>query len=106
MRREGRTWSHPLVVLMASPNGGAETRFGIAASKTLGGAVVRNRAKRRLRAFLQNVEAQIVPGWDIVLIAREPLVKAGWTELTEALTALLDRAKLLIHEGHEETLKK
>jgi ribonuclease P protein component len=95
VRREGRTWSHPLVVLMACPNGGSETRIGVAAGKTVGGAVTRNRAKRRLRAFMQKVEAQAAPGWDVVLIARPPLIKARWLELSQALTDLLRRAKLI-----------
>ena len=99
VRREGRTWSHPLVVLIACPNGHEETRIGIAAGKTLGAAVVRNRAKRRLRAWVQKIEARVAGGWDIVLIARPPVVEVKWLELSEALTGLLNRAKLLLPEG-------
>jgi len=106
VRREGRTWSHPLVVLITCPNGETQSRVGVAAGKTLGGAVVRNRAKRRLRAYMQKVEAQTAPGWDLVLIARPPLVKAQWPELSEALTDLMRRAKILIHEGNEESRRK
>lgn len=94
VRREGRSWAHPLVVLIACPNGQAESRAGITAGKTVGNAVARNRAKRRLRAAARLAEAQIRPGWDVVLIARPPLVKAKWLEVTEALAQLLRRAKL------------
>ncbi len=94
VRREGRSWAHPLVVLIACPNGQPESRAGIAAGKTVGNAVARNRAKRRLRAVVRLAEAQILPGWDVVLVARPPLVKAKWPEVTEALAQLMRRAKL------------
>jgi ribonuclease P protein component len=46
-------------------------RIGYTASKKVGGAVVRNRAKRRLRALAREVLAPAArPGWDYVLIAR------------------------------------
>lgn len=99
VRREGRTWSHPLIVLIACPNGHQETQIGIAAGKTLGTAVVRNRVKRRLRALMQKIEVRVAAGWDIVLIARQPVVEVKWLELSEALTSLLQRAKLLSPEG-------
>ena len=46
-------------------------RVGFTASKKVGGAVARNRAKRRLRALVrQNLALAARPGWDYVLIAR------------------------------------
>ena len=45
--------------------------MGFTASKKVGGAVLRNRAKRRLRALADAVAPQQArPGWDYVLIAR------------------------------------
>ncbi len=98
VRREGRSWSHPLFVLIASPNGRPHVRIGIAAGKSVGNAVARNRAKRRLRAAIRAAGAQLRPGWDIVLIARPPLVAAPWPHITEALHSLLRRAALLQSE--------
>lgn len=95
VRREGRSWSHPLIVLIACANGLAESRFGIAASKTVGGAVKRNRAKRRLRAALQRTVDTLSIGWDVVLVARPGLPSAEWLEVVEALSQLLERARIL-----------
>jgi len=96
VRREGQSWSHPLVVLSACPNDRNETRLGITASKSVGGAVARNRAKRRLREAMrrQEKETGISGGWDIVLIARAPLVKAEWRKVIDTLNSLVQRSQM------------
>ncbi len=96
MRRDGRSWSHPLVVLIACRQTQPAARFGFAAGKSVGGAVVRNRAKRRLRAALRAELKQvaIAPEWDIVFIARAPITTATWAQLTAACHQLLLKAKL------------
>ena len=45
-------------------------RVGYTASKKIGNAVARNRAKRRLRAALHEARGLAQPGWDYVLVAR------------------------------------
>jgi len=95
VRREGRSWPHPLIVLIARANGLDETRIGVAASKSVGGAVARNRAKRRLREAARRAAPTLDNGWDIVLVARPDLPKAKWPDVTQSLSQLLRRAKLL-----------
>ena len=57
------------------PNGREVSRLGIAATRKLGGAVVRNRAKRLIReVFRRN---KIAPGFDIVVVPRRALLDAG-----------------------------
>lgn len=52
-------------------DGGSGARVGYTASKKIGNAVLRNRAKRRLRALVHEVLAgHARPGWDYVLVAR------------------------------------
>ena len=64
----------PAFVIQARPNGLEGMRVGFTCSKKVGNAVARNRAKRRLRATVQ----QVVPhhgqlGWDYVLIGRKAI---------------------------------
>ena len=95
VRRHGKSYAHPLVVLVARPNELALTRVGVAAGRSLGNAVERNRAKRRLRAAVHPFAASIPPGCDILFLARAPLAQASFDELTLALRSLLSRAKVL-----------
>ena len=95
VRHIGKSYAHPLIVLVSSPNLLPHTRFGITASKAVGSSVSRNRAKRRIRAAIQLHLPKIKAGWDVILIARAPLIEAEWSEICEALSDLLDRAKIL-----------
>lgn len=95
VRLTGKSWSHPLTVLVAGSNQLAHTRVGFVASKSVGGAVQRNRAKRRLRAELHALRTQIAPGWDLVLIARRPILECSAAALCTAMNELLSRAGLL-----------
>ena len=57
-------------------------RMGVTASKKVGNAVARNRAKRRMRALFRKLKCDHAPsGTDYVLVARHSLVQAAWTEL-------------------------
>jgi ribonuclease P protein component len=68
-------------------------RFGVTASRKVGGAVERNRAKRRLRALIREVFPKIGrAGMDYVLIARDEVLQRDFalmvTELKSAIEAL------------------
>ena len=99
--RSGKSYAHPLVVLFVLASEAPGVRVGVAAGRTVGNAVRRNRAKRLLRAAMQNLYPKIVPGFDLLLIARQPLFSATLTQTHEALFKLLSRARLLspTHDG-------
>ncbi|MCD6290894.1 MAG: ribonuclease P protein component [Anaerolineae bacterium] len=99
VRREGRSWVHPLVVLCVLPNGLSYSRFGFAVSRRIGSAVRRNRVKRRLREAVRSMQPQIQPGWDIVFIARPPIAEADYRQVVAACARLLRRAHLLKQDG-------
>lgn len=95
MRRLGESYAHPLVILIVSPNGLDKLRFGFAASKKIGKAVGRNRAKRVLRAAMRELHPLLTPGSDILLIARPAIIEASYQDVLRALNYLLDRAAKL-----------
>jgi len=94
-RRSGRSYPHRLVVLVARSNETERTRVGVTAGRTVGNAVKRNRAKRLLRAAMQSLVSLVRPGWDVILIARPPLVSSSSAEVREVLVTLLRRAELM-----------
>jgi ribonuclease P protein component len=82
-------------VLIALPNTDQVLRIGIAAGRSVGNAVKRNRSKRLLRASVHGMLSEIAPGWDVVLLAREPASTATYIQMKEALFSLLKRARLI-----------
>tara|TARA_B100000900_G_scaffold350976_1_gene317848 strand:+ start:344 stop:775 length:432 start_codon:yes stop_codon:yes gene_type:complete len=75
-------------------------RTGVTASKKVGNAVARNRAKRRMRALLRRLNpTHTLSGTDYVLVARHSLIEAGWAELTVDFSKAVKR----IHQKLNET---
>jgi ribonuclease P protein component len=95
VRRTGRSFADPLVVLVALPNDQGPTRFAVSAGRRIGNAVQRNRAKRLLREAVRAILQEVKPGWDVVLVARQPLPKAKFYEVEAAVRLLFSRANLL-----------
>ena len=92
-RREGRSWSNRLLVLIARPNGLEVSRVGFSVGKSIGGAVVRNRVKRRTREATRL--AQLQSGWDLVLIARKDASSADFSAIQSSVNNLLGRSGVL-----------
>jgi ribonuclease P protein component len=95
VRRDGKSYAHPLIVLVTQANQAAGIRVGIAAGKTTGSAVHRNRAKRLLREAMRTLLPSLASDWDLILIARPKLPSASIEDTRAALTDLLQRAGLL-----------
>jgi ribonuclease P protein component len=95
VRRFGKSYAHPLVVLYATSSGEPQSRVGVSAGRWVGGAVERNRAKRLLREAVRSLYSQILPGNDLLLIARAPLPEANLSATQTALLSVLQRAKLI-----------
>ncbi len=95
LQGQGTVRSNPLLVVRSRRTGLEETRFGLSTGRKLGGAVVRNRVRRRLREALRVMAPSFQPGWDVLIIARPPVIAADHEALTVALQSLLRRGGVL-----------
>ncbi len=99
----GRRWAAPGLVLQAFTREpeqsegrkkvpAATVRYGLTASKKVGSAVKRNRARRRLRALAEEIlSREGLPGTDYVLIARAATVERAFSDLRADLYQALSR---------------
>jgi ribonuclease P protein component len=95
VRRFGKSYAHPFIVLIALPNEMSYSRFGVGAGRSIGNAVQRNRAKRVLRETIRPLIPNISAGWDMVFLARRPMADARFSEISFVITSLLHQAELL-----------
>jgi len=87
--RSGQRRSSQQLVVFFRRNGLGRSRFGASVKRALGGAVVRNRIRRRIREILRLHRTEIPSGWDIVIHPRSSVARANFSELTAELLALL-----------------
>lgn len=92
----GQRRSSPQFTVFFRANAGARgvglnsiSRFGISVKKALGGAVVRNRIRRRIREILRCNRTEIPSGWDIVIHPRRSVEQTPFAPLQVELLRLL-----------------
>jgi ribonuclease P protein component len=95
VRQSGKSYAHPLLVLCCLPNQEVFSRCGFTVSRRIGKAVERNRARRRISEAVRLLWDMVVPGWDMVWVARPGINKAEFSELQSVCARLLRRARLL-----------
>jgi len=83
------------MTLLAQPNDLSRDRLGLIASRRLGGAVIRNRAKRRIRELFRQGTPSAASGrtLDIVVIPRRELVDAPFAVLRSELDSAIKRLR-------------
>lgn len=95
MRRSGRSFTHPLIVLVSASGEGDYSRAGFITARSIGNAVFRNRIKRQLKAILSNLVPIFKNHTDVIIIAREPIRNATFSEIKSAVGQLLSKANLI-----------
>ena len=90
----GKSYVNPALVLYVLKTRGRNTRVGLTATKKIGHAVQRNRARRVMRAALCEHLSQNIGGYDIILVARSQTPKLKSTQLSKTLGKLFARAGL------------
>jgi ribonuclease P protein component len=93
---QGKTYRGPLLILGVLVQKEEKAfRAGFITTKRLGGAVVRNRVRRRLRDAVRKEQGRLRPGFWIVLVARSAAARAGYQELKDEWLRLAERASIL-----------
>jgi ribonuclease P protein component len=92
--REGRRYPGEILVLYIRPTEGGR-RVGVTAGRRLGGAVVRNRAKRRLREAFRRMEPRLHGQGDVVLVARTAAAAVPFEDIMQEMEALCAAGRLL-----------
>ena len=96
MRNEGRTVRGGLLLLgFLAVAGEPAFRIGLVTSKRVGGAVVRNRVRRRLREIVRRQQHEIRSGFWLVIVARPRAGGATSEALEEEWRRLAQKAGLL-----------
>ncbi|HSM72662.1 MAG TPA: ribonuclease P protein component [Anaerolineales bacterium] len=101
VRRSGKSYAHPLVVLIVNKSDQPRVRVGVAAGRSIGTAVARNRAKRLLREAIRTMIPNIESGLDLILIARARLASASLQDTRQAVQSLLQRAQIIQPQYNE-----
>lgn len=92
---KGKALVHPKLVLYVMKNRLGKTRVGITATKKIGNAVQRNRARRVIRAALHQILPYDVGGLDLVFVARGQTTRCKSGEVQRAAEQLLKDAGLI-----------
>lgn len=92
--REGRRYSGTAVVLYFRSTGGP-SRVAVAAGRRLGGSVVRNRARRRLREAFRRVERKLCGQGDLILVARHAALTGPFAAIVAEIEHLCAEGRLL-----------
>lgn len=96
VRQNGKSYTHPLVVILVSKEPGVEKRIGIIVGKAVGKAVVRNLVKRRIRSIANEFIQQINRNADILIIAKPPIVSADFQKIRQVIFDGMRKAELLL----------
>lgn len=94
--KQGRAYVGRYMVLYVLPRCNDVTRIGFTVGKKVGGAVQRNRVRRRLKEAYRLLQPEIRMGYDLVLVARTRALTVQFKTISEEMRGLFGQAKLLI----------
>lgn len=93
--RKGKSAVSPQLVIYCQRNRRGHSRLGISVSTKLGCAVVRNRVRRRIREIYRLNKAKMLPGYDLIVVARVRAVETDYQKLDRTYLRLLEQLDLL-----------
>ena len=97
VKRDGFARRGKLLMLNVVPVGSSDPcRVGFVTSRRVGGAVVRNRIRRRMREIVRQHQDDLRPNFWIVLVARRDAANASYQQLEHEWLRLARRASILL----------
>ena len=96
---KGKSAVSPHFVIYCRKTGRPVSRLGITTGLKLGNAVKRNRARRRIRELYRVHEGELLPGYDIVIVARTRVIYGRHAELVRSFRQLTKKLGLLPPKG-------
>lgn len=96
--RRGKSVVTPTMVVYVSKNREGMNRLGITAGKKVGGAVQRNRAKRRIRELYRLNQGRLENGYDFCIVARTFTVRAPYKKLVQDFRMSAEKLGVWNHE--------
>lgn len=94
---QGQKWVGRYLILFLRSGEGASLRLGVVTGRKVGAAVSRSRARRRLREAFRRNRAELEGPFDVVLVARQAILRAKWADLVDELMTLARRAGIHRH---------
>lgn len=88
---KGKNAASPTIALYCRKRQDGANRLGFTVGKKVGGAVVRNRVRRRLREIYRLHETEIRPGYEIVIVARVRAAFSSYRQLEQSFLTLTDK---------------
>ncbi len=89
LQADGRSRNDPLLSIRVRRNELGRDRFAISTGRRVGGAVVRNRVRRRIKEIIRHSARPASTGWDVLVVCRPASATAGFGDLREVVGRLL-----------------
>ncbi len=96
--KSGEHFSGDHMVLYVVSSKTKSIKVGLAVTKKIGKAVVRNKVRRRLRELLKKQVPALKQNYNIIVVARDNITSASFETLSNELSKLLKKAKLFNEE--------
>ncbi len=97
--QKGKSAVSPYFVIYCRKTNRPVSRLGITTGVKLGNAVKRNRARRRIRELYRTHEEGLLPGYDIVIVARTRVIYGRHPELVRSFRQQMKKLGLLPPKG-------
>jgi ribonuclease P protein component len=92
--QQGKKVTGKYIIAFVNSNSAELSRFGIVTSKKVGKAVTRNKAKRRLRAIIQQETVNLKAGFDVVIVVRKYFPDASFELIKKDFLKVMGKAGL------------